>query len=176
MCSVFPAMCAKNVIDAINTMIEEQKIKNPNDIYLFLDEMDITYKDSRYEPMCNQHRYDEAFDLPNLLTKDAKELLMFCSRLGVNVILYTTRVDTKRVDVTVRTFSHVLDVGFPVVKKVVCLRTEQNELLPISRVMDECDIPPNDVTFGVLACSFQLRINDFLNNAKYFTIKKAVCF
>lgn len=161
-------------VSLINSMIEEQKIKEAKSIYLFLDEMDITYKDERYDLLCSQHRYDEAFALPNTLTNDAKKLLLHCSRIGVKVVLYTTRVDTKRVDATVKTFSHVLDVGFPVVHSVVCLRNEENQLLPLSKLINECGVEANEVTFGILVCGFQLRIDDFLNNAPLFEAKKAI--
>lgn len=169
-------LSAAVVIDLINHTVKEEKIKDPSLVYLFLDEMDISEKDACYSVLCKQNKYEEAFALPDKVTPEGKLLLSFCSRLGINVVLYTTRVDTKRVEKNAENFALELDFGCPVISEVICLRNEENKLMPISKIISESDFQSTKVTFGIIACSYGLRADDFVDNAPMFEVKKSVLF
>jgi len=169
-------LCAQHVIDLINSTIEEQHITSPDTVHLFLDEMDITEKDPIYDILTKQHRYEEAFSVPNVLTEEGQKLLLFCSRMGIRVVLYTTRVDTRRVEATVNLFHRVLDSSVPAHYRIIGLRDMGNILKPISACIADWVINKESKIFGIIACGYKIRVNDFLENAVMFEHRAGICF
>ena len=151
---------AKKLADFIQTLIADQSITDTSRIHVFLDDLDITKKSVEYTTLINEAKYDEAFAVPDIPEPFAFPMLQYLWRLGVKVDIYTTRVDTKRVEATGNSIMEKYQVP-GLFNSYICLRNEENKVLPLADVITETSMPKDGRNIAILYCNFQNRLDDF---------------
>lgn len=138
---------------------------------VLLNEADVFIKDPFFFELSSKNYHEEAFALPDLLSDQGAMIIDYCSGEGIDVILYTLRVDCVRVQKTVNSFD---EPRRNTIKHVFSLRNEANILLPVSRSIDPAIVVPYHTC--VLVSSLYPRIEDFNENFSFCTEKSCFWF
>ena len=151
---------AKKLADFIQALIVDQSITDTSRIHVFLDDMDVTKKSPEYTALINEGKYEEAFAVPDIPEPFAFPMLQYLWRLGAKVNIYTTRVNTKRVEVTGNSIMEKNEVP-GLFNSYLCLRNEENKVLPLAEVITESTMPNDGINVAILYCNFPNRLDEF---------------
>jgi len=155
---------ADTLITFVDNLIKEQAIADTSRIHVLLDYADLTYKSARYNTLLDQGRIEEAFKEPDIPYVWTREVFTALYRLGVSIDIYTSRVDTKRVEEKGNFIMTSLEVP-GLFNSYFCIRQHEDDggsrVIGVANAITSETMPADGENIAILFCGFQSRIEAF---------------
>lgn len=133
--------------------LHEVVLRNGYTIHLFLDDSDIIENDPEYETLFNAGKYEEAFALPKRFISSYVSGLKALWEKKVRVHVFTRRVDTVRLEKTLKSIEET--EGVPgVFASCFSLRNSENQVVSLSSMMKKALPAEEGEHHAVVYCTF----------------------